>query len=214
MLNDIIFNEDKSAYFDWNIVLVKADIPLPLPKTSGVDIKGADGLLDLTEVSGDVKYQNRTCKLHFELMNTDNYDDLKSEISNYLHGKNITFIKTNDSNFYYYGRASVNEWECSKQTGRFVITVNAEPYKYEVNMSTQTVIVNNVTEIVIIPNLRKRVCPILEVTGTVKMTFNGNEYTLNSGVQQIVNFTLNEGDNTVKFSGNGTVKITYRRCSL
>ena len=73
---------------------------------------------------------------------------------------------------------------------------------------------NNVTEIVIVPNLRKRVCPVLEVTGTVKMTFNGNEYTLNSGVQQIVNFILNEGDNTVKFSGNGTVKMTYRRCSL
>lgn len=214
MLNDIIFNEDKSAYFDWNIVLVKADIPLPLPKTSGVDIKGADGLLDLTEVTGDVKYQNRTCKLHFELMDTNNYDDLKSEISNYLHGKNITFVKTNDSNFYYYGRASVNEWECSKQTGRLVITVNAEPYKYEVNVSTQTVIVNNVTEIVIIPNLRKRVCPVLEVTGDVTMTFDGNEYTLDSGVQHIVNFILNEGDNTVIFNGNGTVKITYRRCSL
>ena len=214
MLNDIIFNRDKSAYIDWNIVLVKAEIPLPTPKTSGVDIKGADGILDLTEVTGDIKYQNRTCKLTFEMMNTNNYDELISEISNYLHGKNISFTKTNDDNFYYYGRASINNWECSGQKGKIVITVDAEPYKYEVNASTQTVIVNGVDEIVIIPNLRKRICPVLEVTGTVTMTFDGVEYTLNEGIQQIVNFTLYEGDNTVIFNGNGTVKITYRRCSL
>lgn len=214
MLNDIIFNQDKSAYIDWNIVLVKAIIPLPLPKTSGVDIKGADGLLDLTEATGDIKYQNRTCKLTFELMDTSNYDDLISEISNYLHGKNISFTKTNDNNFYYYGRASINDWECSGQKGTIVITVDAEPYKYEVNVSTQTAIVNGVNEIVIIPNLRKRICPVLEVTGTVTMIFDGVEYTLNEGIQQIVNFTLYEGDNTVIFNGNGTVKITYRRCSL
>lgn len=214
MLNDIIFNQDKSAYLDWNIVLVKADIPLPLPKTSGVDIKGADGLLDLTEVTGDIKYQNRVCKLTFELMDTSDYDELISEISNYLHGKNITFVKTNDNNFYYYGRASINDWECSRQKGKIVITVNAEPYKYEVNVSTQTVTVNDVAEIVIVPNLRKRVCPVLEVTGNVTMTFDGTEYELDEGLQQLVNFTLYEGDNRVIFNGNGTVKITYRRCSL
>ena len=214
MLNDVIFNQDKSAYLDWKIVLVKADIPLPSPKTSSVDIKGSDGSLDLTEVTGDIKYQNRVCKLQFEMMDTNNYDELISKISNYLHGKNISFTKTNDSNFYYYGRASINDWECSKQKGKLVVTVNAEPYKYEVNVSTQTVIVNNVTEIVTIPNLRKRVCPVLEVTGDVTMTFDGVDYKLNEGIQQIVNFTLNEGDNTVKFNGNGTVKIIYRRCSL
>lgn len=214
MLNDIIFNKDKSAYIDWNIVLVKAEIPLPLPKTSSVDIKGADGLLDLTEVTGDVKYQNRTCKLTFEMMNTSNFDELISEISNYLHGKNITFTKSNDDNFYYYGRASINSWECNRNKGKIVITVNAEPYKYEVNVSTQTVTVNGVAEIVKIPNLRKRICPVLEVTGNVTMTFDGINYTLNEGSQQIVNFILYEGDNTVIFNGNGTVKITYRRCSL
>lgn len=214
MLNDIVFNRDKSAYIDWNIVLVKAEIPLPLPKTSSVDIKGADGLLDLTEVTGDVKYQNRKCKLTFEMMDTSNYDELISEISNYLHGKNVTFTKSSDDNFCYYGRASINSWECNRNKGKIVITVDAEPYKYELNVSTQTVIVNGVTEIVTIPNSRKRVCPVLEVTGNVIMTFDGDDYVLSGGLQQIASFILYEGDNTVVFNGNGTVKITYRRCSL
>ena len=49
MLNDVIFNDEKSAYDEWNIVLTKPEIPLPEPKTSTVDIKGANGLLDLSE---------------------------------------------------------------------------------------------------------------------------------------------------------------------
>ena len=39
MLNDVIFNDEKSAYDEWNIVLTKTEIPLPTPKTSSVDIK-------------------------------------------------------------------------------------------------------------------------------------------------------------------------------
>ena len=71
MLNDVIFNDEKSAYDEWNIVLTKAEIPLPTPKTSTVDIKGADGLLDLSEVlTGDVLYDNRAIKLTFEISST------------------------------------------------------------------------------------------------------------------------------------------------
>ena len=67
MLNDVIFN-DKSAYSEWNIVLTKAEIPLPEPKLSTVDIKGADGLIDLSEVlTGDILYNNRQIKLTFEM---------------------------------------------------------------------------------------------------------------------------------------------------
>ena len=69
MLNDVIFNNEKSAFYDWNIVLTKAEIPLPTPKTYTVDIKGADGVLDLTEaLTGDVQYNNRQIKLTFEMM--------------------------------------------------------------------------------------------------------------------------------------------------
>ena len=52
MLNDVVFNNQISAYDDWNIVLTKAEIPFPTAKTSTVDIKGADGLIDLSEVTG------------------------------------------------------------------------------------------------------------------------------------------------------------------
>ena len=215
MLNDVIFNDEKSAYDEWNIVLTKADIPLPEPKTSLVEIKGADGVLDLSEVlTGDILYNNRAITLTFEMMDDIDYYDLISNISNYLHGRIVTISLTNDEDYYYVGRASISQWQCSKRQGIIVITVDAEPYKYSVTETTMIVNVANQTKTITLQNSRKRVCPMLNVTGTITLTINGVQYELAKGKQQLSNFRLVEGNNVVKVSGNGTLTITYRQGEL
>ena len=157
MLNDVIFNDEKSAYDEWNIVLTKADISLPKPKTSLVEIKGADGVLDLSEVlTGDILYNNRTITLTFEMMDDADYYDLISDISNYLHGRIVTITLTNDEDYYYVGRASINKWQCVKRKGTIVITVDAEPYKYSVTETTMIVNVANQTKTSSIPRMTAR----------------------------------------------------------
>ena len=215
MLNDVIFNDEKSAYDEWNIVLTKADIPLPKPKTSLVEIKGADGVLDLSEVlTGDILYNNRTITLTFEMMDDTDYYDLISDISNYLHGRIVTITLTNDEDYYYVGRANINKWQCVKRKGTIVITVDAEPYKYSVTETTMIVNVANQTKTITLQNSRKRVCPMLNVTGTITLTINGVQYELAEGKQQLSNFRLVEGNNVVKVSGDGTLTITYRQGEL
>ena len=215
MLNDVIFNDEKSAYDEWNIVLTKPEIPLPEPKTSTVDIKGANGLLDLSEaLTGDILYNNRTIKLNFEMMDDTDFYDLISDISNYLHGRVVTVRLTKDEDYYYIGRASSNNWECVKRKGIIVITVNCEPFKYAVQETIRTVNVIHETKTITLPNSRKRVCPNIEATGTVKLILGDAEYDLVEGQQQLINFMLVEGDNIVKISGNGTVRITYRQGAL
>ena len=215
MINDVIFNNEKSAYDDWNIVLTKAEIPLPTAKTSTVNIKGSDGVLDLSEVlTGDIVYNNRTIKLTFEMMDDTDYYNLISEISNYLHGKKITVTLTNDEDYYYVGRASISNWECVKRQGKIVIDVDCDPYKYAVTETTMMVNVANQTKTITLPNSRKRVCPNLNVTGTITLTIDDAEYELSEGQQQLVNFRLIEGNNTIKVSGNGTVVISYRQGAL
>ena len=215
MLNDVIFNNEKSAFYDWNIVLTKAEIPLPTPKTSTVDIKGADGVLDLSEVlTGDVLYNNRTIKLTFEMLNDNDYYGLITEISNYIHGQKIKFTLNNDEDYYYIGRATINQWECVKRKGKIVIQVDCEPYKYAVIETVRTVNVTNQTKTVTLSNSRKTVCPTLTVTGTITLTINGVQYELAVGEQQLINFRLVEGNNTIKVSGNGTLTISYRQGAL
>lgn len=215
MLNDVIFNNEKSAYYDWDIVLTKAEIPLPTPKTSTVDIKGADGVLDLSEVlTGDILYNNRPAKLTFEMMDDTDYWDLMTKISNYLHGQKIKFTLNNDEDYYYTGRATINQWECIKRKGKIVISVDCEPYKYAVIETIKTVQINNQTKTVTLMNNRKRVCPILDVTGTITLRINGVDYELAEGKQQLINFKLVEGNNSIQVSGNGTLTISYRQGAL
>ena len=214
MLNDVIFN-DKSAYNEWNIVLTKTEIPLPTVKTSTVDIKGADGVLDLSEVlTGDVLYNNRTIKLTFEMLNDNDYYGLITEISNYLHGKMVTVTLSNDEDYYYKGRASINSWECVKRKGTIVITVDCEPYKYQQLETVMTVSVTNQLKTITLINSRKKVSPKLTVTGTITLTIDGVDYDLSEGKHQLINFKLHEGNNAVKVRGNGTLVITYRQGAL
>lgn len=215
MLNDVIFNNEKSAYYDWSIVLTKAEIPLPSVKTASVDIKGANGILDLSEVlTGDVCYSNRNIKLTFAMMEDEDYYSTVSQIANYLHGKKITMKLTNDDEYFYSGRAVINQWDYSPGKGSLVIEMGADPFKYSVTESNVFVNLNNETKLLTLPNKRMRVAPTLIVTGSVTMTFEGNTYTLQAGEQQLLNFVLSEGDNTVSFSGTGSVKITYRQGAL
>lgn len=215
MLNDVIFNNEKSAFYDWNIILTKAEIPLPTPKASTVDIKGADGVLDLTEaLTGDVQYNNRPIKLTFEMMDDTDYYDLISEIGNYLHGQKIKFTLNNDEDYYYIGRATINQWECIKRKGKIVISVDCEPYKYAVIETIKKVQVSNQTKTVTLINNRKRICPNLDVTGNITLKISGVDYKLSEGKQQLVNFKLSEGNNTIKVSGNGTLTISYRQGAL
>lgn len=214
-MNDVIFNNDKSAYDDWNIVLTGADVPLPVPKTANVNIMGADGIIDLSEVlTGDVTYNNRVITLYFDMMDDTEYHNLISKIANYLHGRNITVRFSNDEEFYYIGRASINKWECVKRIGKIVIHIECDPYKYKVKETVVTVTLNNEVKGVTLHNMRKRISPTLDVSGNVTMTFDGVKYTLKPGKQQLLNFILTKDKSFVTFNGTGTVNITYRQGAL
>lgn len=215
MLNDVIFNNEKSAYIDWGIVLTQKDIALPNPKTSTVDIRGADGVLDLTTVlTEDIKYSNRKIKLTFEMLELAEYTELISKICNYLHGKVVTISFANDPEYYYKGRATINQWQCSKNKGTIVVSVDAEPYKLENNQTVVNVTVNGDSKTFVLPNSRMVLCPMLSVTGSPNLTFEGETISLNEGEYQLLNFELKEGENIVTLSGNGNVKFTYRRGDL
>ena len=214
MINDVIFNNEISAYNDWNIVLTESEIPFPEPKTSTVNIKGADGLLDLSEaLTSDIKYSNRKIKLTFELLDDTDYTSLITKIGAYIHGKKITFQFTNDDLYYYVGRASIDNWECVKRKGKIVISIDCEPYKYKVNETIINVAVNG-ENTVILTNERQRVYPTLSVQGNVTMVWNNSTYELSDGVYKLLTFYLTEGDNVINLSGNGSIKFTYRMGAL
>lgn len=212
MIHDVIFtpantNMEISAYDEWKIALTNVENTLPEPKTITVDIKGADGLLDLSEAaSGDVRYNNRKLKLTFELLNVNNYDELITDIGNAIHGRMVKVQLTSDDNYYYKGRATISKWECRKRKGTIVVDVDAYPFKINVRDIVRTFTISNDGSISLNVETRKIIVPELEVTGS--LTLNG--VSLTAGKQKYPEIVLKYGTNTFTVSGTGTVKFIYR----
>lgn len=128
------------SYNEWGLILSEKEIKSPKPKTTEIEIEGSDGVLDYTEFFGGVKYENRSLSFTFRKANIAPADFLAlySEVQNALHGKKMQVILDDDPEFYYYGRVSINEWKSNKRIGEIVIEVDAEPYKYKINRTSQT----------------------------------------------------------------------------
>ena len=217
MMNDVIFNHDKtdpiSAFDDWDLVLTKVENPLPTPKLVTVDIKGADGKLDLSEVAtGELRYNNRNIKLTFEMMDVKNYHGLMSNISHHIHGKMITMLFTNDDSYYYSGRATISKWECSKNKGTVVIDVDAYPYKravHEINISFSF---NGETVKYFDAYTTEKICPKLKVTGTANIIIGDTIISYTDGTYSINEILIHGGVNSITLAdgSNGSITLTYR----
>lgn len=126
---------EKNTYEDWK--LVPTSRPLfnpPTPKTKYIEIPGADGTIDFTEVLSGVKYNDRSGSWEFRVLNGyAEWYQRYSEIMNYLQGKKFRVILDDEPDYYYNARLSVNSWQSTKDWSTIVIDYIAEPYKYPIN---------------------------------------------------------------------------------
>lgn len=230
-MNTVTFGT-KNSYKDFGLILTSKDIGLPEPKTETVDLTGADGVIDLTEVlTDDIKYKQRKLQFTFTVIDPINsWSVTLSEVTNYIHGRKLRVLLDWDKNYYYEGRCKVNQFKTNKRLATIVVDAEVDPYKLEVNSSStpwiwdtfsfvdgiiylNTVNVNGSITVNLL-NRRKIVSPTFTVTSSMKVTHNGVTYDLPKGTTTVLGIRLKQGDNFVAFTGNGTVTIDYKGGSL
>ena len=233
MLYGVTFGE-KHSFRDWQLLLnERPKVSTPSVKTNYIDIPGGDGHLDTTEsLTGDVKYETRTIEFKFLTIKArKKWNDLYSDIQDYLHGQKMKIILDEDTGFYYVGRVSVNEWSSSEKYSTITIEAEVEPYKYELYSSLEdwdwdsfdfeTGIIREYRELTVdgsltltIEGRRKRVIPTFMVNSVdgsgLKVKFEGATYDLPDGNVRVLNIVIRQCENTLLFSGNGTVSVDYR----
>lgn len=224
---------DKHSIRDWEIYLAaKPEISSPSPKVLYVDIPGADGSLDMTEsLTGEVSYYERTIRLEFVAIgHRERWNDLQSEIQDYLQGQNMQLVLDEDRYWYYTGRFKVKTWESHKGYASVTIEGLVNPYKYERTSSLEPWIwdsfdfehgiIRDYRDLqvdgeltLIIPGRRKKVSPSFTVHSNgngLDVLYKGVTYHLPDGTSRVVMLNLGTGEHVLKFSGNGTVSIDYR----
>lgn len=208
-------------------------ISSPKAKRNEVSIPLRDGKVDLTNaLTDDIKFENRTISISFEIRDPrSSWTSKLAQIRADLHEKTMRIIFDDDLSFYYVGVVSVGDIKSNGSTGTLQITVDAEPFKYDITPSNidwewdtfdldngvineaGEIVVNGTTVFTLICG-RKRMFPTFTVSADMIVGFEGDTYTLKAGSQKVYDIFLCEGENVLTFTGSGTVAIEYIGGSL
>lgn len=207
---------EHNTWTHWNLILVSKDTTPPEPKTNLIELGGMSGTLDLSEaLSGEVTYHNRTVKASF-WTNKGTYQErarLFGNITNALHGRKMEIYEPDDTNHYFYGRVKITYMKNTWAYSEFSIEADCDPWRYEtveqkavINVASEESIEWELYNDSVMP-----ICPDITVEGEVSFTCNGVTSEATTGKYKITTFKLSHGHNTILFSGNGTITLTYRR---
>ena len=184
----------------------------PEPKTYSVDIPGGDGNIDLTEaLMGDTAYKNRNQEFTMvilDLKDERTFEERKTEVSNYIHGRAFDYRLTMDPGYVYHGRFTVEENShevySSGILGSFKIKVDADPYKSKGKMVYKL----NATggKMFRLPSGRKRVHPIIEVTQPARVRFGDKVTQVGAGSYTLNDVLFHEGYNDI-YINSKTIQI-------
>lgn len=224
---------EMNTWDDWH--LIPSSRPVfnpPKVKTQYVDIPGGNGQLDLTEIlTGYPLYENRTGSIEFYVENGHaEWDDLYSQIMNYLHGKHMTAYLEDDPGFVYEGRFTVNSWKSDKWWSTITIDYDVYPYKRERFSSLEdwlwdpfdfeTGVIREYKNLtingsltVVIGGTYEPVSPTITVTdrtSELTLSVSGHKYTLQDGENYIYDIVVKDTDVNFVFSGKATISIDFR----
>lgn len=202
------------SFNNLHLILSQKTIGTPSPKREVIDIPGGDGVLDLTEFFGAVKYSNRQLSFEFSTMVPQSqFMDLFAQVQNALHGQKMNIILDDDPEWFYMGRITVSEWKAEKNIGKLTIDCDCEPFKQSIYTTTVTKIVaSNAT--IVLANDKMPTVPTIETTAEFLISFGGHNDLYPAGTFTIPELELWEGNNQVYVEGNGAIYFTYRKGRL
>lgn len=201
------------SYADLNLVLSKVEFPPAKPKTNFVDVPGADGSVDQTEVLGEVRFEDRKPMFTFTVMPTDDFEEKKREVSNLLNGQRKKIMLDKDPGYYWTGRCEIDNYASDRRIHQIVVSATVAPYKLKEHV-TKVTIPAGTAVVKTLRNGRKSVVPTIVCTTATTVIFKGNTYKFNAGTHKNLDIKLVEGDNQVTITSTGTVEFTYQEGDL
>jgi phage-related protein len=186
------------------------EIPAPEPFLYMEEIAGRNGLIDLSNAFGDVRYKNREWDLTFVTKAPCNWHTVASNVMSLVHGKRLDFIFDDDPTHTWNGRCSVTSFVSESGKGSITVHVSSDPFKLK---QSNTVVSRTGAGSVTLSNSDMPVVPTITTTAAmgISFTLDGNEYSAQiNGTATVPQLVLPKGNTVVTVTGTGKITFTYR----
>ena len=222
----------RNTFTEWGMVPTSRPvINPPEVKTTYVNLPASNGILDYSDLLlGSVPFGQREGSWEFALRPGRTWATVYSSIMNYLHGRRHTVVLEDDPAFQYSGRLSVNAWKSDPKYSLITIDYNLDPFKQSIVSSDENdwfwddlfdmtirygrFVVDGTKYRNFINEGMEAATPTFVCSSAMSVLFNGETYGLVAGSNYNANLALQPGDNIMRFSGNGSVVVSYREVSL
>lgn len=225
-MNTIILN-DKDLFKEYGLILNSYSEKLPIPKINKIEIPGLDGYLDITEaLTGRPVYGEREIIAKFTALGRNIAEAKLSNFLNEFHGKKVKLVLP-DRYGYLEGRCVMDGKErnpvCGVITASFVCQPffydNTEagdpdwlwdPFSFEQGIIYPTSYAISGETTINVPSAPKSSTPTIKSTADMTLTFKGETYHIKTGENRMTGMALENGDNIMTVTGNGTLIFIYR----
>lgn len=184
------------------------------------DVPGHSGPLDLSTVltDGEPYYGSRPFEATLESSEGTRLEREAriNQMINWLDGWKLNITLPDDPTHYITGRVRVRKLYNDQAHASVQVTATCEPWRYS---SSETVVGFTATEteqtVALINNGRRSVVPVVTVSGgSVNLAFGTSSWALGAGVYALPDIYLQSGSHPLRYSGTGTVLLTYREAVL
>lgn len=179
------------------ILTYESEVKPPLLVEHYLEIPGMDGCLDLTEsLKGDASYSPRIQEFIFDFQGDQyQFEDVKTKVSNFLHGRAHDYELTFDPGYIYHGRFALDSYYTLHRRGEIKFNVTADPWKRaeSVHLSIAAASGVNVT----LFNRRRRVSPTITVLRDTVIGFGTHSWALGPGEHYLNELVLEPGENHI-----------------
>lgn len=219
----VIFGDyDTAAHGGWT--LSGLSFPEPKMESNLVTVPGrAKGPLDLSTAltDGEPTYGARELTVTLETSEGTRpaREAIIADLVNRFHGRRVDIILPDRPLHYATGRLSVQTLYSDPAHASVRVTGICEPWLYA---REDTLVLLQATAAEQTARLRNTgaatVVPLLEVTAadgaTVRLVYGTYSWDLPAGTYALPDLTLTPGDHVITYSGEGTLKLTYREAFI
>lgn len=203
---------------DLHLIQQSVDIQPAEPKLNLIDVPGADGSVDMSELpAGRVVYHDRTLTWTYALYPGDDWHSKHREVSNALNGKRCKITLDGDTGYYYTGRVVVRQYNTDRALRQITVEATCSPWVLKREQTVVTVALTSDFQKILLRNEKKPAIPVIEVTTAATLRWGDATAQINAGSFTSLDIELQEGDNILEAKstgGDGLIIVTYQEGSL